>query len=63
VRIFKDARTRPEQGEGAFVPLYVNLVMSSKAEFNGHRHGPGDFAKIVKGSKISVTRYGPEFRR
>ncbi len=63
VRIFKDARTRPEQGEGAFVPLFVNLVMSSKAEFNGHRHGPGDFAKIVKGSKITVTRYGPDFRR
>jgi hypothetical protein len=63
VKIFKDARTRPEQGEGAFVPLFANLVMSSKAEFGGHRHRPGDFAKIVKGSKLSVTRYGPEYRR
>ena len=63
VKIFKDARTRPEQGEGPFVPLYVNLIMSSKAEYGGHRHNSGDSAKILKSSKLTVTRYGPEFRR
>jgi len=62
VRIFKDARTRPEQGEGPFVPLFVNLVMSSKAEFGGHRRRPGDVAKLRKGARLSVTRYGREYR-
>jgi hypothetical protein len=63
MKIFKDSRTRPEQGEGPFVPLYVNLVLSSKAEFGGHRHRSGDAAKVLKGSKITVLRYGPEYRR
>ena len=63
VKIFKDARTRPEQGTGAFVPLFVNLVMSSKAEFGGERHDPGDVAKVAKRGSLAVTRYGPEYRR
>lgn len=63
VKIFKDARTRPEQGEGPFVPLFVNLVMSSKAEFGGERHHPSDVAKIAKRGSLAVTRYGPEYRR
>jgi len=61
VRIFRDARTRPLAGEGPFVPLFVNLVVSSKAEFGGHRHRPGDVAK-VRGGTLSVTRFGPQFR-
>jgi hypothetical protein len=61
VRIFRDARTRPLAGEGPFVPLFVNLVVSSKAEFGGERHDPGDAAK-VRGGAVSVTRFGPEFR-
>ena len=62
VKIFKDARTRPTLGEGPFVPLYVNLVMQSKAEFGGERHRSGDKAKVLSGS-IRVTRFGPEYRR
>jgi hypothetical protein len=62
VRIFRDARTKPTRGLGRFVPLYVNLVMASKAEYGGERHRSGDVAKVAKGAKLSVTRYGPEFR-
>ena len=64
VRIFKDSRTKPEQGEGPFVPLYVNLVVQSKAEYGGHRHRSGDVAKVKRsGNKIQVLRFGPEYRR
>lgn len=64
VKIFKDSRTKPELGEGAFVPLYVNLVVQSKAEYGGHRHRAGDVAKLKrKGNKLKVTRFGPEYRR
>ena len=64
VRIFKDSRTKPEQGEGPFVPLYVNLVVQSKAEYGGERHRSGDVAKLKrKGNRMSITRFGPEYRR
>lgn len=63
IRIFKDSRTKPELGEGPFVPLYVNLVMQSKAEYGGHRHRPGDVAKVAKRARLEVTRFGPEYRR
>ncbi len=62
VKIFKDARTNPTRGEGPFVPLYVNLVMQSKAEFGGERHRSGDKAKVLSGS-VKVTRFGPQYRR
>jgi hypothetical protein len=62
VRLLRDARARPgREDPGPFVPLYVNLVMQSKAEFGGERHRSGDVAKIKKG-KIVTTRYGPEYR-
>jgi hypothetical protein len=62
VRLLKDARARPgREDPGPFVPLYVNIVMQSKAEFGGHRHRSGDAAKI-KGGEIQVDRYGPEYR-
>lgn len=66
VRIFKDSRTRPEQGEGAFVPLYVNLVVQNReiSAGRGSRHRPGDAAKIArKAGFLEIERYGPEFRR
>ena len=62
VKLFKDARTRPTLGEGPFVPLYVNLVMQSKAEYGGHRHRSGDKARVREGV-LEVTRFGPEYRR
>lgn len=63
VRLLRDARARPlrEEDQGPFVPLYVNLVMQSKAEFGGERHRSGDAAKIRKG-RIATIRYGPEYR-
>jgi hypothetical protein len=64
VKIFKDSRTRPEQGEGPFVPLYVNLVLQSKAEYGGERHRAGEVAKVKRrGNTLAITRFGPEFRR
>lgn len=62
VRMLSDARARPgREDPGPFVPLYVNLVMQSAAQFGGHRHRAGDAAKILGGS-IEVTRFGPGLR-
>lgn len=63
VRISRDARKRFRKGTGPFVPLYVNLVMASKAEYGGHRHRKGDVAKVAKRGLMSVTHYGAKFRR
>ena len=58
-----DARVRPKQGEGPFVPLYVNLFMQSQAQFGGERHRPGHTAKIAKVGSLKVYRFGPEYAR
>ena len=58
-----DARVRPKQGEGPFVPLYVNLFMQSQAQFGGERHRPGHAAKIAKVGSLKVYRFGPSFQR
>lgn len=63
IKIFKDSRTKPELGEGPFVPLYVNLVMQSKAEYGGERHRSGDVAKVARVGSLAITRFGPEYRR
>ncbi len=63
VRANHDARVRPKQGEGPFVPLYVNLFMQSQAQFGGERHRPGHAAKIAKVGSLKVYRFGPEFQR
>ena len=62
VRVSRDARAKPLRGEGPFVPLFVNLVMQSKAEYGGHRHRRGDVAKVARSGSLAVTRYGPEYR-
>ena len=63
VTIFKDARTKPDRNLGPEVPLFVNLVIQSKAEYGGQRHRAGDVARVARRGSLSVTRYGPEYRR
>jgi hypothetical protein len=64
-KITRDARAKPERGEGPFVPLFVNLVVQNREIVAGgrSRHRAGDHTKIArKAGFIKVRRYGPEFR-
>jgi plastocyanin len=61
VRILRDARARPWKDAGRRIPLYLNLVVGTKAVFGG-RHRSGDRMRIRrKGGYIKVQRFGPEY--
>lgn len=59
MRIIRDARARPLKDEGQRIPLYINLVVGTRAVgVHSHRHRGGDRMRI-RGGRIAVRRYGP----
>ena len=64
VKIFNDARTEPERGQGPSVPLYVNLVVQNREILAGRssKHRSGDYVKVArKAGFLEVKRFGPEY--
>jgi hypothetical protein len=65
MRIVRDARERPwREDEGRLVPLYVSLVVGTRAVGpRGNRRRKGHRMRIKDAGFLRVHRYGPEFRR
>ena len=57
IRLAYDARTKPLRNKGPRVPLYVNLVLATKAVYGGEKWRSGDRARVRPGGKIRTWRY------
>jgi hypothetical protein len=60
-RLLYNARTKPRNDKGEFVPLYLNLVVGATQEFGGRYHR-GDAVRVKRG-RISVRRYSADYAR
>ena len=57
IDVLTDARESPKYGKGPRVPLYLNLVVASKAVYGG-RHRSRDRLGVGEGF-VHAERYGP----
>jgi hypothetical protein len=64
MRIVRDARMRPRADWGRRIPLYVSLVVGTRAVgAHGNRRRKGDRMRITGDGFLRVHRYGRWFRR
>jgi hypothetical protein len=64
MRIIRDARVRPRADWGRRIPLYVSLVVGTRAVgAHGHRRRKGDRMRITDDGFLRVHRYGRWFNR